>query len=478
MYKSFFVFSFTLLFFTHSYGQDKADKQVVKSIDKTLSEQFVQNEPGIAVLVAKKGQVIYKKAFGSANLELNVPMRADMVFRIGSVTKQFTAIGILQLVEQDKISLQDSIQKYVKDFPSKGYTITIENLLTHTSGLIDYSSMNDPDPYIERRDFTAAYIIDYFKKEPLQFKPGTKYAYSNSNYALLAYTIEKITGKSYHSYMEENVIKLAGLTNTLYAGENTVVPKRVTGYTRDNGFYQNCDYQTISLGYGCGDLMSTVEDLYKWNNALFAYELVKRETLEKALTPYKLSDGTNSTYGFGWFIDRKDGRKCIHHEGQVSGFIAMERYYPDENTYVAILTNVKSGEDKTDFSDKRFRLFGTVFSLAVCKELPSEIALSDSTLDSYVGTYRFEGVYEADNKFLKYTGTEELITVRKENKKLYANLSNGSGRNMYLMPQTETLFFLPDVERIKTTIEIITNNGKPVGLYWTQEKKTKWKKIL
>ena len=278
--------------------------------------------------------------------------------------------------------------------------------------------------------------------------------------------------------MEENVIKLAGLTNTLYAGENTVVPKRVTGYTRDNGFYQNCDYQTISLGYGCGDLMSTVEDLYKWNNALFAYELVKRETLEKALTPYKLSDGTNSTYGFGWFIDRKDGRKCIHHEGQVSGFIAMERYYPDENTYVAILTNVKSGEDKTDFSDKRFRLFGTVFSLAVCKELPSEIALSDSTLDSYVGTYRFEGVYEADNKFLKYTGTEELITVRKENKKLYANLSNGSGRNMYLMPQTETLFFLPDVERIKTTIEIITNNGKPVGLYWTQEKKTKWKKIL
>ena len=223
--------------------------------------------------------------------------------------------------------------------------------------------------------------------------------------------------------------------------------------------------------------MSTVEDLYKWNSALFAYQLVKKETLEKALTPYKLSDGTSSAYGYGWFIDRKDGRKCIHHEGQVSGFIAMERFYPDENTYVAILTNVKSEEDTTGFSDKRFGLFSKVFSLSVGNELPLEITVSDSILDSYVGMYRADSIYNADGTVLKYTGGEQLIIIRKEGKKLFANLSNSTGRNMFLLPQTETLFFLPDVERIKTTIEVIMNNGKPVGLYWTQENKSEWKKI-
>lgn len=478
MKKSLSIFVGLVLFLTISYAQGKANKQLQKSLDELLSGQFIENEPGVAVLIAKSGKVIYEKAYGSANIELNAPMQPDMVFRIGSITKQFTAIGILQLVEQGKIFLQDSVQKYVKDFPSKGYTITIENLLTHTSGFVDYASMNDPDPYIERRDFTGKFIIDYFKNEPLKFKPGIKYDYSNSNYALLAYIIEKITGQSYHTYMEEKVIKQAGLTNTYYANESTVVPKRVTGYTRDRGFYQNSSYQTLSLGFGCGDLMSTVEDLYKWNSALFAHKLVKRETLERALKPYKLRDGTSSAYGFGWFIDRKDGRKCIHHEGQVSGFIAMERHYPDENIYAVILTNVKSGEDTTDFSDKRFRLFDKVFSLSVGNELPSEIAVNDSILDSYVGTYRADSIFKADGTVLKYTGGEQLITIRKENKKLFANLSNGTGKNMYLLPQTETLFFLPDVERIKTTIEVIMNNGKPVGLYWTQENKSEWKKIL
>lgn len=489
---SLFIISF--LFLTYSYGQSKSDKQLVKSLDELLSGQFKQNEPGVAILMAKNEKVVYEKAFGSANIELNVPMQPDMVFRVGSITKQFTAVGILQLIEQGKISLQDSVQKYIKDFPSKGYAITIENLLTHTSGLIDYASMNDPDPYIERRDFTGQFIIDYFKKESLQFKPGTKYGYSNSNYALLAYIMEKITGKSYHRYMEEKVIKQAGLTNTYYANEHAIVPKRVTGYTRDRGFYENCEYQTISLGYGCGDLMSTVADLYKWNNALFAYKLVKKETLEKAFTPYKLNDGTMSSYGYGWFIDKKYGRKCVHHEGQVSGFIAMEKYFPDENIYTAILTNLKSGEDTTDFSDKRFRLFEKVFSLSLGNELPVEIAVSDSILESYVGTYQGDKIFNSDGtfkiyregdkmfnadstSFQIYKGKDQLITIRKENKKLFATLSNGSGKNMMLLPQTETFFLLPDVERIKTTIEFVVQNRKPVELYWTQEHKSGWKKI-
>ncbi len=135
------------------------------------------------------------------------------------------------------------------------------------------------------------------------------------------------SGKTYHEYMRENVLAPAGLMNTYYANESTIVPKRVTGYIRYKGSYENCDYQTISLGYGCGDLLSTVEDLYKWNNALLAYKLVKKETLEKAFTPFTLNNGTRTTYGYGWFIDTTLGYKCIHHEGQVSGFIARGRIF-------------------------------------------------------------------------------------------------------------------------------------------------------
>src|SRR5580693_1579106 len=155
--------------------QAQPDDHLVKSIDSLVAPQFEGNQPGISILIAKKGQIVYQKAFGSANLELNTPMQPDNVFRIGSITKQFTAVAILQLVEQGKISLQDSVQKYVKDFPSKGYTITIENLLTHTSGIVDFTAKDDPDPYIERRDFTPEFLINYIKNDPLHFKPGSKY---------------------------------------------------------------------------------------------------------------------------------------------------------------------------------------------------------------------------------------------------------------------------------------------------------------
>lgn len=342
---------------------------MVKSLDSLLMTAIGPNEPGDVVLVAKKGEIIYEKAFGSANLELSVPLKPDMEFRIGSITKQFTAIGILQLMEQEKISLQDSVQKYVPEFPAKEHTITIENLLTHTSGIIDYSSIDDPDPFAERRDFTLPGLIKYFKKEPLQFEPGTKYSYSNSNYTLLAYIIEKVSGKSYHDYMKDNVLERAGLTHTLYADESTVVPGRVAGYRRYKGSFANCDYQSISLGYGAGDLISTAKDLYSWNQALLDGKLVKEQTLEKAFTPFQFSNGQHSMYGYGWFIDSVSihGIKWIHHEGQVSGFMTEESYFPATGTYVAILTNVKSGGDNSSFSNDRFRLMNNILFLAIRK---------------------------------------------------------------------------------------------------------------
>lgn len=461
MIKLIFIAVFFFLLFNCSSGQTLADNDLNKAVDSLISPQFKQNEPGVSILIVRKGNIIYQKAFGSANVELNAAMKPDMVFRIGSITKQFTAIGILQLVEQGKISLQDSIKKYVTDFPSKGYTITIENLLTHTSGITDYSSLNDTTPYIDRWDYTPKFILGKFKNLPLDFKPGAKYGYSNSNYLLLGLIIEAVTKKSYHTYIEENIIKPLGLSHTFYANENTIVPERVEGYTKDKGFYQNCDYQSISLGYACADLLSNTEDLYKWNNALLAYKLVKKETLGKAFTPYKLSDGTFTKYGYGWFIDDLQGDKCIHHEGQTSGFIAEEKYFPNDDIYVAILTNVKSSEDTTDFSTNRYKLFENISLLAIGKQLQKSITLSDSILNSYVGVYRLS------------TDKKRTIAISKGKYHLIGQIS-GQGK-VPLIFESETKFSFEGI--INASCEFVNENGKTTKIIISQNGQYVWNKI-
>jgi CubicO group peptidase (beta-lactamase class C family) len=455
------------------------DQKLLEVIDSFVLSEIKPTDPGCNILISKNSEIIYNNAFGSANLELNVPLKKNMVFRIGSITKQFTAVAILQLMESGRISLQDNIQKHIPNFPVKKYDITIEHLLSHTSGLKEYTAISHPDPYIERHDFTPEFLIDHFKSEPLEFEPGTKFSYSNSNYVLLGYIIEKVSKEKYHRYMEDHIIKPLGLFSTYYATEQTVVPNRVTGYTRDRGFFENCAYQTISLGYACGDLMSTVEDLNRWNEALLAFKPVKKETLDKAFTPYKLKNGTYSTYGYGWFIDSVRGSKCIHHEGQVSGFIAQEKYFPEEKVYAVILTNVKSGEDTTEFSESRFRLFDRVFSIATGKSVNKEVSVDESLLRDYAGTYRTENFISDDGhgKIPWKEKKKEYITITLKDGRLYASISNGTGKGMVLMAQSVNSFVLPDVKRIATSIEFIRQDNKTVGLYWQQERKIECSKV-
>lgn len=451
---------FTILPVLGLYAQAPTDRTVERSLDKLLQSQFKAQEPGIIVLAARKGKVIYRKAFGSANIELDVPLKPEMVCRIGSITKQFTAIGILQLAEQGRLQLNDSIQQYIKDFPSKGHTITIEHLLTHTSGIPDYMSIDHPDPYIERHDFTPEFLINHFKNARLQFVPGTKYAYTNSGYVLLAYIIEKVSGMPYHEYMKLQVLAKAGLQHTWFADELTVIPGRVSGYTRDKGFYQNTYYQSLSIGYGCGDLMSTVDDLYAWNNALLSGKLVKKETLEKAFTSYRLQDGTATGYGYGWFSANLYGTSCIKHEGQVSGFIAMEYYFPLLEVFVTAITNVKSGEDKTGFSDQRFGLLSQIPKTVLGNLLPKEVPVADSVLDTYVGKYQ------------TVIG-QKTIAIKRMGHALYVD--DGGAMRMHAL--TENKFQVIGVP-VETILEFsVGKEGKVTGLTVYRNGRYEWKKI-
>jgi CubicO group peptidase (beta-lactamase class C family) len=433
-----------------TFGQNKQDKELIGLLDKTIRDKYQEAAPGCAVLVAKKGQVLLEKGYGLANLELTVPMKSEMVFRIGSITKQFTAVAILQLVDKGVLSVNDSIQKFVKDFPYKGKTITIENLLTHTSGIKGYEQLDARIPNAIRVDFAAKTVIDSLGKLPLDFLPGSKYHYSNSNYFLLGYIIEQVTGKSFQQFLKENILEPAGLTSTFYDSFTQIIPNRASGYTKSDGKYWNADYISMSLVYSAGALVSSVADLYKWHQALYKGKLVKKETLSKAMTPYKLADGKETEYGYGWFIRTDIGFRSIGHGGGIDGFRAMEIYYPEKDIFIALLCN---SEQQAAME----QLYQSIADLTLdIKSDFKEVKLSDKTLDSFVGTYKND----------KHNVS---IKIYKANGRIYGDLSNGTGSNMVFLPVTETKFLLPDIRRIKTTAEFIKENNKVIKVIMTQE---------
>lgn len=346
-----------LLFTTTLNAQVFSGRQSIKKIDELITRSYQSIAPGCVVLVAEKDKLLYEKGFGKASIELNVPVRPEMLFRIGSMTKQYTAIAILQLMEQGSISLQDSIRKFIKDFPHKGYTITIEHLLTHTSGIVDYQVLDFHIPNAIRIDFPQKQIIDSFAVLPLAFVPGTRYSYSNSNYYLLGYILEKVTGKTYKTYMQENVFAPLGLSATCYDSPAEIIANRVCGYAKGSNGYQNSGYLSMNQVFSAGALLASARDLFKWHQALYAYKIVKKETLEKALAPFKLSDGKLSEYGYGWFIKEFRGKKLIGHGGAIDGFRSIEVYLPEQDIFIAALFNSDN--------DGYFPLFENITNLLI-----------------------------------------------------------------------------------------------------------------
>jgi len=336
-----FVLTSSFLFLiTLCSAQKSIDKaKLAADFDKILSAQFKSDGPGCAALVAYKGEIIYKKAFGLANIENSVPMNADMIFRIGSITKQFTAIAILRLMEQGKLNLQDELTKYIPDYPVNGKKITIEHLLTHTSGIKSYTGMEEFNAAVQGKDMKVEELIAFFKNQPMDFDPGTNWRYNNSGYVLLGAILEKITGKPYGEYIEETIFKPLGMKNSLYGSNSKIIPNRASGYDPDKTGIRNASYLSMTLPYAAGSLMSSVEDLYKWNRALRSNQLVKKETLEKAFTGYKLQSGRNIHYGYGWSVGDIGNHRVIEHSGGIPGYLSDALYAPEDDIFIAVLSN-------------------------------------------------------------------------------------------------------------------------------------------
>ena len=348
--------------------------------DKILSARFKADGPGCAALVMKKGQVVYRKAFGKADLELNVPMKPDMIFRIGSITKQFTATAILQLEEQGKLSLQDDITKFIPDYPTHGYKITVEHLLTHTSGIKDYTGMKEANPEVMRKDMTPIELIGFFKDQPMDFEPGTKYLYDNSGYFLLGYIIEKVSGESYAQYLETHIFKPLGLKNTSYDNTAGILKNRVPGYSKPDSVYTNTGYLSMTLPYAAGSLLSTVDDLYTWTKGVRSGRIIRPETFEKAVVPYKLKDGSSTGYGYGLEIGEIFGSPAIWHNGGINGFLTIGLYLPNEDVFVAVFSNCDG--ISPDNAAMKMAAIATG-KMPVVKE----ISMDTLTLKKYTGVY-------------------------------------------------------------------------------------------
>lgn len=313
-------------------------QQLETKIDNLLSTVFKDKDgPGGAFLIAKGGQPIYQKAFGKANIELGVDMNIQNVFQLGSITKQFTAIAILMLEEANKLSTQDLISKYIPDYPN-GDKITIHHLLTHTSGIKDFTKMKSISQ-IAQKDLSPKELVDFFKNEPVDFLPGEKFEYNNSGYAVLGYIIELTAQDTYEHYIQKNIFTKAGMTNSRYASDVAIIKNRAYGYQQKNNQYVNKTRISFNIPYASGSLMSTIGDMLKWQNALNQNTLLKASSSKKAFTVYQLNNGSSINYGYGWHISQINGFPSREHGGSVFGFKTMGVYLPQQDIYVIGLSN-------------------------------------------------------------------------------------------------------------------------------------------
>ena len=380
MKRSLFILTLFCLLCSGINAQQKKDP-LTAVFDSIIARQFSANETGVSVLVSKKGNIIYHKASGMANLELGVPMQIDNVSRIGSITKQFTAVAILQLMEQGKLRLQDEITQFIPGYPTQGHKITIEHLLTHTSGILDFTGIKNN---AERSviDYTPVQMIDYFKDQPLRFAPGTKWEYSNSGYFLLGYIIEKITGNTYGKYLEENFFRPLGMKHSFYANDSSIIKNRATGYTfnRSNKSFENARYISMTQPYAAGSIQSTVEDLFIWNQAVQANKLISKETLKRAMTRYKLTDSIETNYGYGWRLGYNLESPTAWHGGLINGSMSVATYLPKEEVFIAVLTNCDC-KSPIGVAEK-------LAALAAGKNIDhTPISLEDTLLRDYTGIY-------------------------------------------------------------------------------------------
>jgi D-alanyl-D-alanine carboxypeptidase len=332
--------AFILLFlFLYFAGIPLTKDEPSNQVDKFISEQMQRFQiAGLTLAVVKDGEIVKARGYGYANLEMNVPAQEDNVYQIASVTKQFTATAIMMLVEENKINLDDKISQYIADLPLDWQNIKIHHLLTHTSGIVNYTEL----PEYGRRNLypvSKEEVIKLVAKYPVEFQPGDAWKYSNTGYFLLGMIVEKVSGKSFQDFLKERIFTPLKMKSTSINDLNDVVKNRASGYNFLNSERLNARYPDMSWVYAAGAINSTVTDLARWDAALYTEQILTRKSLEQMWTPVTLNNGKSFPYGFGWGVGIFNGHRVVGHNGGIPGFCSNITRFLDDDITVIIFIN-------------------------------------------------------------------------------------------------------------------------------------------
>jgi CubicO group peptidase (beta-lactamase class C family) len=334
-------------------------------LNKLLDAWKEKNAPGMAATLVRNGRIEYRRVFGFADLGARTPITPDTQFLLASLTKQFTAMAIMILAERHKLQFDDTLAKFCPEFPAYARTITIRNLLNHTAGLTQYddilgvkldenyfrSSKSPPAAH----ELTSAEVLQLLsRQEKLRFTPGDKFEYSDSAYVVLGQIVERLTGERYAEFLKETIFDPLGMHDTLVVDERKQkVPRLALGYAKRDGKWRDVTYSPENTVYGEDGIYSTINDLYKWDQALSTERLVSPATLEMAFAPGHTNDGKEirtdvlthlSSYGFGWFVSELHGEKVVEHSGGWSGYATHILRVPSRQITAIVLTNSSNGD--------------------------------------------------------------------------------------------------------------------------------------
>lgn len=315
------------------------------ALDEQLRALLKDDAPGVAIGVMQAGEILHTARYGLANVEWQIPIDEDTCFRVGSVTKPFTALLIMMLVSEGKIDLNASLKDYLPEFHTAGHTVTVHHLLTHTSGIASYT--NAPDFFTHKSLFptTPEEALVEIAAVPFEFKPGTAYNYNNSGYHLLGMIIERVSGKSYADFLRERILNPCEMHSTLHPDDDSVIPRMASGYRTVDDTLLPAHYLHISRAFAAGALITTVNDLLRWSAKLWAGEVVPLDTLHQMGTSAVLENGEETGYGYGWGSVSYEGRNIMGHSGGIPGFSAQYVHFLDDDLTVIVLANIESSID-------------------------------------------------------------------------------------------------------------------------------------
>ncbi len=333
-----------VLLFLISGSLMSQNKDKISKMDELFQAFNRPDVPGASVMVIQNGNVLFSKGYGLADLKAKIPCTTRTNFRLASLTKQFTAMSILILAERKQLSLDDPITKFFPEFPGYGNEITVRQLLNHRSGLLDYEDYIPEGTTIPLSDRNVLYILR--EQNSTYFPPGSQFRYSNTGYAFLALIVEEVSGRTFPEFLKKSIFEPLQMNHTIaYEAGISSVPDRAYGYVKEGDGFMPSDQSLTSFVLGDGGIYSSVDDLYKWDQALYTDKLLSRKMLEQAFEiSSPTTDMPGSGYGFGWYIGEHHGTKNIWHYGSTCGFSTRIERFPQKDFTVIILTNRRDAE--------------------------------------------------------------------------------------------------------------------------------------